>query len=74
MSTAELHDYIGEEAGRKLGMPLDTFTEQAYQALAEGKDEIIIGSIGPADTFNRIVDDRRTAFENLAKIMRAGKP
>ncbi|KAA8644047.1 hypothetical protein EYZ11_004467 [Aspergillus tanneri] len=70
----ELHDYMGEEAGRKLGMPLDTFTQQAYQGLADGKDQIIIGSIGPADTFNGIVDSRRTAFENLAKMMRGGKP
>ncbi|KAJ5970872.1 uncharacterized protein N7479_000790 [Penicillium vulpinum] len=70
----ELHDYMGEEAGRQLGMPLDTFTEQVYQGLAEGSDQIVIGSIGPADTFNGIVNNRRSAFENLSKIMRGGKP
>ncbi|KAL4787237.1 hypothetical protein BJX76DRAFT_354423 [Aspergillus varians] len=69
----ELHDYMGEEAGRSLGMPLDTFIQQAYQGLIEGKDQIVIGSIGPADTFNEIVDKRRTAFTNLAKIMRGEK-
>lgn len=71
---AELHDYMGEQAGRKLGMPLDAFTETAYQGLAEGKDQIIIGSIGPAETFNEIIDKRRTAFENLSKMMRGAKP
>ncbi|KAJ5705670.1 hypothetical protein N7455_004845 [Penicillium solitum] len=70
----ELHDYMGEDAGRQLGMPLDAFTQQVYQGLAEGKDQIVIGSIGPVDTFNGIVDNRRTAFENLSKMMRGGKP
>jgi short-subunit dehydrogenase len=67
---AELHDYMGVDIGRKLGMPLDTFTERAYQKLAEGKDQIVIGHIGPADTFNKIIEQRRAAFENLAKLMR----
>jgi len=66
----ELHDYMGKEIGRSSGMPLAAFTEKAYQGLVEGKDQIIIGSIGPADTFNEIVDKRRAAFENLAKMMR----
>ncbi|KAJ6031403.1 hypothetical protein N7540_002135 [Penicillium herquei] len=70
----ELHDYMGEEAGRNVGMPLDTFIQEVYRALAEGRDQIVIGSVGPAEIFNRIVDNRRTAFENLAKIMRGGKP
>ncbi|KAL5341122.1 hypothetical protein BJX70DRAFT_359642 [Aspergillus crustosus] len=69
----ELHDYMGEEAGRKLGMPLNEFIKQAFDGLIAGKDQIIIGSIGPAETFNEIVDKRRTAFTNLAKIMRGGK-
>ncbi|KAL4882670.1 hypothetical protein BJY04DRAFT_217163 [Aspergillus karnatakaensis] len=69
----ELHDYMGEDAGRKLGMPLDAFIEQTYEGLVAGKDEIIIGSIGPADIFNEIVTKRRTAFENLAKVMRGGE-
>lgn len=61
---------MGEEAGRKLGMPLDVFTEQAYKGLVAGHDQIIIGSIGPTETFNDIVDKRRAAFESLAKMMR----
>lgn len=52
-------------------MPLAAFTEQAYQGIASGKDQIIVGAIGPADIFNEIIDKRRTAFENLAKLVRA---
>ncbi|KAI9370224.1 hypothetical protein BJX61DRAFT_101859 [Aspergillus egyptiacus] len=70
----ELHDYMGEQAGLSLGMPLDAFTQQAYQGLVDGKDQTIVGSIGPAETFHEIVDKRRTAFTNLARMMRGGMP
>ncbi|KAJ5152741.1 uncharacterized protein N7482_009219 [Penicillium canariense] len=66
----ELHDYMGER-GRALGMPLDQFIDQAHEGLLAGKDQIIIGAIGPAETFNEIVDKRRAAFDGLAKIMRS---
>ncbi|PYI12716.1 short-chain dehydrogenase/oxidoreductase [Aspergillus sclerotiicarbonarius CBS 121057] len=69
----ELHDYMGEEAGRSFGMPVGEFTEQAYQGMTEGKDQIIIGSLGPADVFNDIIDKRRAAFTNLAKMVRGEK-
>jgi hypothetical protein len=65
---------MGVETGRNFGMPLDTFTEQAYQGLVEGKDQIVIGSVGPVEMFNEIVDKRRTAFANLARMMRGGRP
>jgi hypothetical protein len=63
---------MGEEAGRKFGMPLNTFTELAFDELVAGHDEIVIGSAGPADTFNEINQKRRAAFESLAKMMRGG--
>lgn len=70
---AELHDaQMGEEAGRKLGMPLDAFTEEVYKALVAGRDQIVIGSVGPAEAFNDIIDKRRNAFTALAKMMRGG--
>ena len=61
------------EQGRQLGMPVDAFTDEAYKGLASGSDQVVIGSIGPVDTFNEIVDKRRTAFENLSKMMRGEK-
>ena len=67
----ELHDYMGLEKGRALGMPLNQFCDEAYNGLASGKDQVVIGSIGPPDTFIDIVDKRRGAFEFLAKMMRS---
>jgi hypothetical protein len=61
---------MGEEKGRKLGMPLDAFTDAAYKGFVSGSDQIVIGSIGPEETFREIVDKRRTAFENLSNILR----
>lgn len=68
---AEIHLYMGEEICRKLGMPLDTFADLAIKGLLAGQDQIVIGSIGPAERFNAIVDQRRAAFKDLADVMRA---
>ncbi|MCJ1295966.1 hypothetical protein MMC34_007531 [Xylographa carneopallida] len=67
----ELHDYMGLDRGRSLGMPLDKFCDEAYNGLAGGKDQVVIGSIGPQDKFMDIVDKRRSTFEFLANIMRS---
>ncbi|KAL9602066.1 MAG: hypothetical protein Q9219_002062 [cf. Caloplaca sp. 3 TL-2023] len=67
----ELHDYMGEEKGRALGMPLEEFCDKAYAGLAEGSDQVVIGSIGPREAFMDVVDKRRGAFEFLAKMMRS---
>ena len=66
----ELHEYIGKEKGRALGMPLAEFCDRAYEGLASGKDQVIIGSIGPRETFMDIVDKRRSTFEFLVNMMR----
>lgn len=66
----ELHDYRGPE-GRKMGMPVDDFTDAAYQGLVSGSDQIVIGAIGGATRFNSIIDERRAVFEGLAKIMQS---
>ena len=42
---------MGEEQGRKFEMPLDAFTDEAYKGLVSGKDQLVIGSIGPNDAF-----------------------
>lgn len=61
---------MGEEKGRAMGMPVDKFVDATYNGLVTGRDQIVIGAVGPADAFNEIVDKRRTAFENLANLMR----
>lgn len=67
----ELHDYMGQEKGRALGMPLDKFCDEAYSGLASGKDQVVIGSIGPREKFMDILDKRRGTFEFLAKMIRS---
>ncbi|KAL8798811.1 MAG: hypothetical protein Q9182_006355 [Xanthomendoza sp. 2 TL-2023] len=67
----ELHDYMGPEKGRALGMPLDAFCDQAYDGLAKGQDQVIIGSVGPQSDFLDIVNKRRGAFDFLAKMIRS---
>jgi hypothetical protein len=61
---------MGEEVGRKVGMPLDAFTEEAYNGLAAGNDTTFVGAIGPAETFYDIVEKRRSIFNFLAKALR----
>lgn len=64
---------MGEEKGRSVGMPLKEFTDQAYQGLVEGKDQVIVGSVGPEGLFFDIVNKRRAATTEFAKMMRGEK-
>ncbi|KAH9211848.1 oxidoreductase [Leptodontidium sp. 2 PMI_412] len=66
----EIHDYLTPEIGRKMGMPLEAFTEEAYAGLAEGSDQIIIGGPEPRETYLEIVQKRRGMMEGLAAMMR----
>ena len=54
-------------------MPLDQFTDAAYNGLAAGKDQIVVGSIGLSETFNEIIDKRRGLSEFLTKMMTQGQ-
>ncbi|KAL4960378.1 oxidoreductase, short-chain dehydrogenase/reductase family [Aspergillus stella-maris] len=69
----ELHDYMGEEKGRSLGMPIDEFTDRVFEGLREGKDQIVVGSIGDPEVFNEVLEKRREQFGGLARWMRGGK-
>lgn len=53
-----------------MGMPLERFTDEAYQGLASGKDEIFVGGIGPGSTFSEAVEKRNEVFMWLSKMMR----
>ena len=61
---------MDQTTGRQLGMPAQEFVDETFKALTSGSDQVIVGSIGPADTFHEIVDKRRNAFQDLAKMMR----
>ncbi|KAG4433991.1 hypothetical protein IFR05_010540 [Cadophora sp. M221] len=68
----EIHDYLTPSIGRKLGMPLQAFTEEAYAGLVDGGDQIIIGGPEPRETYLEIVEKRRATMEGLAGVMRRG--
>ena len=61
---------MGEEKGRSMGMDVHEFVDKAFKGLDSGHDQVIIGSVGPEDTYLDIVDKRRITFTNLAKMIR----
>ncbi|KAJ5383470.1 Glucose/ribitol dehydrogenase [Penicillium concentricum] len=68
--STELHDYMGIEKGRGMGMPVEQYAEDAYQALETGSDEIIGGSVGPTEVFQDLADKRRKIFDEFAPMLR----
>lgn len=62
---------MGEEKGRALGMPLNEFSDIAFQELLNGDDLIVIGSIATEsrDSYMDLVDKRRTIFNKLSGAM-----
>ncbi|KAJ5772946.1 Glucose/ribitol dehydrogenase [Penicillium paradoxum] len=68
--STELHDYLGVEKGRSMGMPVEQYAEDAYQELEKGSDEIIGGSVGPTDLFKGLTEKRRDIFNQFAPLLR----
>ncbi|KAL6829065.1 NAD(P)-binding protein [Trichoderma sp. SZMC 28015] len=67
----ELHDYMGIERGRALGMPLDQFTEQAYAQLATDKEIIIIGNLhgSTVEETHEFLEKRDGMFNAISNAM-----
>ncbi|KAK8124338.1 short-chain dehydrogenase reductase family [Apiospora kogelbergensis] len=67
----ELHDWMGVENGRALGMPVEKFTEEAYSELLKGDEMVVVGSIAtePREVYMDLVDRRRKIFDKLAGAM-----
>ena len=65
-SLADFHEPKAREALKGHSMPLDEFTEKAYQGLAADKDQIPIGHI-PESLFESIEWKRQDAFNELVK-------
>ncbi|KAK3299991.1 uncharacterized protein B0H64DRAFT_4568 [Chaetomium fimeti] len=63
---SEIHDYMGPEKGRKMGMPTDEFTEQAWAQLAAGSEMVIVGSLGPPKEFHEMLRLRNGIFDTMA--------
>jgi hypothetical protein len=53
--------------GGQIGMPLDEFTEEAYQGLAAGKEQIPVGSAKVR--FDSFEPQRQETFHGLVKAM-----
>lgn len=50
---------------------LTSIVNKAYDGLASGKDQGVIGSIGPQHKIMDVVDTRRGLFDFLAKMLRS---
>ncbi|CEJ89613.1 hypothetical protein VHEMI05448 [[Torrubiella] hemipterigena] len=68
----ELHDYMGEERGRAMGMPVNAFVDQVFEQLEQGKEEVVVGVIGLAnsDEFKGLLERRHKLFMELTALMR----
>ncbi|KAI4200702.1 MAG: hypothetical protein LQ350_003719 [Teloschistes chrysophthalmus] len=63
----ELHDEKHQpdiKNGRQIGMPLDQFIDEAYDGLAAGKEEIVVGNA--ADWYNAFEPQRQQIFKKMA--------
>ncbi|KAL2165534.1 hypothetical protein VTH06DRAFT_835 [Thermothelomyces fergusii] len=65
----ELHDYLGPEVGRKMGMPVQEFVDKAWEQLAAGAELVTVGSLAAQASFKDMLETRRTTFENMSSIM-----
>ncbi|MCJ1450904.1 hypothetical protein MMC28_001238 [Mycoblastus sanguinarius] len=66
----ELHDEKHQpdiKNGRQMGMPLDQFTETAYQGLAAGKEEVVVGDA--RGWYDKVEPQRQETFHGLIKAM-----
>jgi len=66
----ELHDEKHQPSlknGRQIGMPLAQFTEEAYAGLAEGKDQVAVGTAKTA--FDQFEWKRQEALQGMIKAM-----
>ncbi|KAL8662653.1 MAG: hypothetical protein Q9202_004518 [Teloschistes flavicans] len=63
----ELHDEKHQpniKNGRQIGMPLDQFTNEAYDGLAAGKEEVVVGDA--AGWYNAFEPQRQQIFKKMA--------
>jgi short-subunit dehydrogenase len=70
----EIHDKeMGEEAGRRFGMPMKDFVDESYEGLADGRVDIFPGCVGGStkEQFLEIVEKRDEAVARLSKLIRS---
>jgi hypothetical protein len=54
-------------------MPIDQFTDEAYEKLSQGDELIVIGSIAtePRESYIDLVEKRRQVYSKLSRVMLA---
>ena len=70
-TTAELHDEKHQpdiKNGSQMGMPLDQFTNEAYEGLAAGKEEVAVEKA--QDWYDKFEPARQELFYDLIKLMK----
>ena len=66
---AELYDEKHQpdiKNGRQIGMPLKQFTDEAYQELAEGKEEVLVGE--SRDWYEAFEGERQKLFRGMVSV------
>lgn len=66
---AELHDYMGQERGRSMGMPVQEFTEKTYSQLVTGCDDVLVGSVGREEPYLELFRSRKQQADDLTKLV-----
>lgn len=61
---------MGAEKGRSMGMPLAEFTDEAWNGLSSGNDEVFVGFLPPKERFFSIAHQRRAACESMGEAMK----
>ena len=67
--TAELHDKKHQpdlKNGESIGMPLTEFTDEAYEGLAAGKEEVTVQQA--KQWYDKFEPRRQEVFHNLANV------
>ena len=72
---AELHDYMGHDTGRGMGMPVGEFVDKVYAGLAKDQEHIDIGLPGGAteEEYKQLIGARQAIFDKLSNIMMQAK-
>lgn len=62
---SELHDYMGEDKGRGIGMPMDEFIERAWHGLQSDDEEISVGFVAGAHEPDGFETKRQMIFKKI---------
>ncbi|KAK4126007.1 NAD(P)-binding protein [Parathielavia appendiculata] len=65
----ELHDYMGPEVGRAMGMPVAEFIEKTWAQLTAGSEHVIVGGFGSEEAYRGMVKQRSDTFEAVSGML-----